>query len=264
VALHIDDAPGRGDIWVTDLERSTTQRLTFAPERHNATPVWRPDGQRLIFSKGTGALGIYDKDAGGVGDEQLVLGTKAAFTVPTSVSPAGALVLAQATADRRADLFAMSASQGTTAPIVSSPGMDAAAQVSPDGRWVAYESDQSGRTEVFIQSFPVPRTKLQVSTGGGLRPRWRRDSRELYYFPSGAGAPLTAVPVTLDGEGLRLGKPVELFSTRVINASHDAPYFGYVPSPDGQRFLVARPLGVQGSGFEAALTVVLNWQAALR
>jgi Tol biopolymer transport system component len=267
VAVHADNGPGRGDIWVTDVERGTTSRLTFDPENHSMAPVWAADGRRILFAK-RGTSTIYDRDANGVGEERLIYQGKGALSpYPTAVSSDGTLVLGQLVADaRRWDIFALSQPGGAPAPIVSGLGLEAFGQVSPNGRWLAFQSNQSGRSEVFIQSFPAAGTKLQVSTTGGIRPRWRGDGRELYFLDSGGGAPVTAVAVEPDGDGLRLGAPKALFRFTPISAlGHDIGFNSYAVSSDGQRFLVARQSFGQGvAASETPLTVVLNWDAALR
>ena len=116
-----------------------------------------------------------------------------------------------------------------------------------------------------MQSFPAGGTRFQVSTSGGNRPRWRADGREIFYTQGNAGLPLMSVRVEPGGKGLVFGAPQPLFPLQFAAATHDTPYFSYAPSPDGQRFLIARSSSAVGStGLQTPLTVVLNWQAALR
>ena len=132
-------------------------------------------------------------------------------------------------------------------------------QFSPDVRWIAYQSNESGRGEIYVQPFPGPGAKLQVSTNGGSQVRWRRDGKELFYI-----APdnkLMAVPITVapNGQTLEPGTPVELFPTQI--ASNPAGRQQYAVSSDGQRFLIlVEPEGATAS----PITVILNWAAGVK
>jgi Tol biopolymer transport system component len=268
VAFHTDDGRERGDIWVLDVDRGTRTRLTFDPEQHNQAPVWTPDGRRIVFAKhGSVKTGIYDKAANGVGSERLVFeGKPRTLIYPTSIAPDGTAIVTMTTTERRTDILRLPATGGQPAGVVESRALDNVGQVSPDGRWLAFQSSESGVPQVFLQSLGSPGTRLQVSIEGGTRPRWRADGRELFYADwSGSGA-FHSVSVEPDGEGMRLGKPVRLFSMLTNSGGHDAAYHStYAVSPDGERFLVARTALANGStGRQVPLTVVLNWQAALR
>jgi len=189
IALHIDDAPGRVDIWVMDVERGTTSRLTFDPERHNASPVWTPDGQHVLYSTFRPRSTIHEKAASG-GEAREVHISRGSQSLPWGASMDGTLILGEGGGGQRADIFRMPLTGGPPSAVVATNAWEGFGQLSPDGRWLAFGSDESGRREVFIQSFPVPGTKLQVSTTGGVRPRWRGDGRELYYRSTGSGTPL--------------------------------------------------------------------------
>jgi hypothetical protein len=138
--------------------------------------------------------------------------------------------------------------------------------VSPDGHWAAYVSTESGRAEVYVDSFPKPDTRITVSTSGGTQPRWRRDGRELFYLLSSAGGIDTAMAVAVEstGTGLRFGIPKNLFDMGRAPSAHAVSAYSYAVTSDGQRFLVARLPGETGSSaFERPVAVVINWDAGL-
>ena len=137
-------------------------------------------------------------------------------------------------------------------PLLVRPFTDSQAQISPDGRWIVYSSDESGTQEVYVQDFPSPRGKWKVSTAGGGEGRWRRDGHELFYIAEGR---LMAADVRTDGATFQAGVPRVLFE-----ANLDPGVLGrnrFVVSPDGQRFLF---ITTAGQADAAALTVVLNWR----
>jgi len=241
-------------------------RLTFDPQNHNVAPVWAPDGKHVIFAKRS-TLGIVEKDASGVGEERLVYRAEGAinWVVPFGLSPDGATLVLGESANN-AGIATVPLAGGKPAVFLGSPAVEGHAQLSPDGKWLAYQSDEGGRPQVFIRSYPDGRTKFQVSTTtDGLRPRWRADGRELYYAVAFGGQPLMAVSVEHGGQGLTLGRPQPLFSFSPPSVGHDTPFFPYAPAPDGKRFLIMRlAVGANVVARDAPVTVVLNWQAALR
>jgi Tol biopolymer transport system component len=157
----------------------------------------------------------------------------------------------------------------TITPYFQGAGGQDQAQVSPDGNWVAYTSNEAVRNEVFVQSFPSPGIRYPVSTGGGMQPRWRGDGKELFYMaPAGQVGigigRVMAVSVQRTATALRLGDPTALFDSYVSVAEHQGASFNYAVTADGQRFLVARQRVLTNSNPAATpLTVVLNWTSAL-
>ncbi len=129
-------------------------------------------------------------------------------------------------------------------------------QFSPDGKWLAYQSDESGRFEIYVQPFPGPGSKVQVSTNGGAQVRWRRDGKELFYI--GLDDRLMAVPIELDSKGgtAELGKPVALFATHIGGALQGPNTQQYIVSPDGQRFL----MNTMVNDLTSPITLILNWK----
>jgi Tol biopolymer transport system component len=267
-AIHIEDNPGRGDIWVVDLDRATTSRLTFDPQQHNHTPVWSRDGASVLFAK-RGTFDIYAKNASGAGQERVVyrlMDRTQNFVYPLAIHP-DLETLVIGTSRNGGDLLTAPLAGGAASPFATTRAQEMFAQLSPDGRWLAYQSDESGQPQVFVRSFPSGEAKYQASTIQGVRPRWRADGRELYYLQAVAasGPPLVAVSVEPAGQGLVLGTPEPLFPFQAnAGGGHDGPTSTYAPSPDGQRFLVVRPsTGGGNEGLQTPLTVVLNWQAGL-
>ena len=155
-------------------------------------------------------------------------------------------------------------------PFLQNPASEQHAQLSPDGRWLTYTSTESGRAEVYVQSFPSAGTKYQLSTDGAMFPRWRHDGKEILFMGQVVGqfaGRVMSVTVQPAGEGLKFGSPQFLFDSRYINWAHSETgggiYHTFAVSPDGQRFIV--PVQRSSTGdVPAPLTVVLNWASALR
>jgi hypothetical protein len=264
-ALHREDNPG-GDVWILDLVRGSNSRFTFDTSQHSGDAVWSKDGQRIVFSKANGtSWSIFEKEARGVGEERLLYEAKG-WAVPWSVTADGTLLFSHG-ADGGADLWTLPLTGGAApSPYVRAPGNQGMAQVSPNGRWVVYTSTEAGPLEVYVQSYPKPGARYQVSTGGGTQPRWRGDGREIFYrSPVLAGIGTTlAVTVDTDGDALRFAIPEQLFTMPVGPSAHIAPIYSYDVTPDGKRFLITRLPGEGGtSGAQVPITVVVNWDAEL-
>jgi Tol biopolymer transport system component len=138
-------------------------------------------------------------------------------------------------------------------------------QISPDGKWIAYASDESGTWEIYVRPFPSGEGKWQVSTHGGLFPRWRRDGKELFYMGSAPSGKIISVRVDPAGPGFEYGSPSELFDSGYFNFLSPVPYHAFAVSPDGQRFLIPRPESMVGQDAASApIIVVLNWAAGLK
>ncbi len=250
----VDDRAGSSDIWVLDLRRGTTSRLTFDPG-DDAWPVWSPDSQELAFaSSRIGTFRVYTKYASGVGEERLVSGQAGAMHGPVSWNPAlGLLSVAYMGSSGNWDTKAMSPHDSIPAvSIATAPGhTEYQPMFSPDGRWVALASAESGRPEVYVQSYPVPSGRWQISTSGARDPEWRADGRELFY--RALNDTIMAVPIT-PGATFEWGTPRALF----LAGAPGGPLTVSVwkPTADGQRFFVLR---TQSVGRPAPITVVLDW-----
>jgi serine/threonine protein kinase/Tol biopolymer transport system component len=264
----------KSDIWVDDLERGVRMRLTFDPDTDNGIPAWSPDGKSLLFSTLRGSkagVGIFRKDSNGAGREELVLPSdrpdREAWA--TDWSRDGRFLLfsrGQMANNSEADIWVLPLT-GERKPIpflrASASAYDA--QFSPDGRWVAYTSRESGTQEVYVAPFEpakvldgggtsgTPAGKWQVSSSGGSVPRWRRDGKELFYL--GPENTIMAVEVEGTGASFNVGRSQRLFIAPVnpFDSTYDV-------APDGQRFVMsASPEEESGP-----LVLMLNWTARVQ
>ena len=245
-----------GDVWILDLSRGTEQRFTFDPAEDGA-PIWSPDGSRIVFpSNREGRPGdLYEKAATGTGQAQLLL--ESAYPKgPVDWSTDGEFVsYFEVHPETSIDLWLLPLSgDRQPTPFLQTPFFEALGMLSPDGRWMAYDSLESGEFQVYVQSVPPSGSKWQVSTTGGVFPRWRGDGRELYYVF--LANDLMAVDVEGEGDTLDVGIPQRLFQL-----ASDPTFVQRNPfdvTADGERFLVNAL--VEGS---TPITWVLNWTAEL-
>jgi Tol biopolymer transport system component len=253
MAVEVRD-PGN-DIWMHDLSRGLATRFTF-DKAEDRTAIWTPDGGSLFFSRRNGAaLEFYLKPAAASGAEKMIASIKILGEV-TDRSPDGRVIVLQTFgigSNAAWDLSVLSVSDGKLVPFRSTAFSETGGTLSPDGRWIAYVSNESGRFEVYVQPFPGPGGRWQVSDGGGEGARWRADGRELFFVAPGGR--IMAVEVKT-GDGFEAGLPRFLFQTK----PQRLPGAQYDPSPDGQRFLV----NVSEEDRSLPVTVVLNWLAGVR
>jgi Tol biopolymer transport system component len=248
------------DIRVVDLVRSGVPlRLTFNPTVEDY-PVWSPDGSRVLFnSTEGGGQDIYWKASTGAGSEEVVLKSGTPKR-PTDWSRDGRFILYENDDPKsRIDLWVLPLF-GDRKPelFLRTPFIEQHGRFSPDGKWIAYVSDESGTLEVYVQSFPPSGGKWQVSTKGGITPRWRRDGKELFYLSPDRR--IMSVDVRASGTTFELSTATVLFEAPVDSAT-TATANRYDVSADGQRFLVNAP--VENAG-PAPITVVVNWTAGLK
>ena len=272
VALEIREPPS--DIWIWDLAHETLRRLTFEPT-FDQNPVWTADGRGVIFgSSATGGpaspRSLFRRAADGTGvAEQLTRGTVAQFA--SAVTPDGsALIFREATPSPRlgappgTDLLLLPLTgEQRPRPLVQTPFDELNAEISPDGRWLAYQSNESGRHEIFVRPFPnVEAGKWQVSTNGGSQPLWARSGRELFYVSMGE---LMRVPLKI-GSIIEAGMSTKLFGGPYLVGPPPGGGLGrmYDVSPDGQRFLVIKDR--QGGDDDARPRIILvqNWLDELK
>jgi Tol biopolymer transport system component len=261
----VDPKAWNPDIWLIDLMRGGPSRFTFGPAL-NAAPVWSPDGARIVFrTNRNGPTELFAKSAGGGGNEEVVLKYEtqhaAGIDTPNLVcsdwSPDGRYLIASLPQQTTGDDLWLIPLGGDKKPFkfLGPPSDQIHASFSPDGHFVAYSSNESGRFQVYVQTFPLSDRKWPVSTDGGYEPRWRGDGHEIYYLSE--DRKLMAVSV---GAGPTFDIPKLLFQTRVPEGITSRRTH-YVPSRDGQRFLVnTQSLDASPS----PITVVLNWQAELK
>jgi dipeptidyl aminopeptidase/acylaminoacyl peptidase len=257
----VGDADRNRDIWLLELARGVLSRFTFDP-RNDVNPVWAPDGSRIVFGSDRegGVFSLYQKLSSGASAEALLFKSTVENAVPYSWSPDGRFILHRYMNGGAFNTGVLPlAGDPKPRPFLPVPFNQTMAEVSRDGRWIAYHSNESGRYEVFVQTFPTPAGKWQVSKDGGYYPTWRGDGREIFYY-AGDGR-LMAVPVTA-GAALEVGSAVPLFRAEMLNGPSTAVGFRaqYDVTPDGQRFLLNVPVA---EARRPSITVVLNWAAAL-
>jgi len=243
-----------GDLWVEDSSRHISTRLTFDPADDN-NAVWSSDDSRIYFlSLRTGGGDVYGKPSSGTGaDERLAASSM--LKVPNSVSPDGRfLLMSTLNPKTKWDVELISLPDRKVSDFLKTDFDENQGEFSPDGRWVAYSSNESGRWEVYVQPFPGPGGKWQISTAGGSMPVWRRDGRELFYLAT--DRKLMAVPVRI-GAVFEAESPTPLFPTHLKSD----PDRHYDVSADGQRFLITMPLGDESA---PPITLVQNWTVLLR
>jgi len=228
------------DVWIYELQHDGAKRMTFDPAI-DAMPVWSPDASRLAFSSSRqNVFSLYLKAADGTQEEKLIQHVDV-DEYPSDWSRDARFILYT----RGPDLWFLTLPEMKSTPFLKTPSTLKNAHYSPDGKWVAYASNESGKWEVYVTSFPAARGKWQVSSGGGEQPRWRGDGKELFYKTT--DDQLMAVSVTASGKGtLDFGLPQSLFKIKGT----------IVPEGDGQRFLWLLPIG---NVSQPPITVIVNW-----
>ena len=242
---HRHDGQG-GDIWVTELSRGTTSRFTFDASLENSSPIRSPDATQIVFgSVRAGKWGLYLKSANGAGAEERLIESNVSIA-PMSWSPDGqSIVYWMNDPNTQYDLWLVPLSGDRKAvPLLHTPFNESHGQVSPDGKWLADHSNETGQNEVHVQPFPAGAGRWRVSTSGGVFPRWRGDGRELFFMERATNGKLMAVDVKSSGSTFEAGTPKELFDSGYINLTHVANYHTYAVSADGQRFLIPRSSNV--------------------
>jgi eukaryotic-like serine/threonine-protein kinase len=243
------DERGRSDIWLLNLARGVPTRLTFSGNAQSA--VWSPDSREVIFNaRNATSVDLYRKGAEGGGDEQLVLADDGE-KLPVSWSPDGRVVLYQTQDDIWA--LALDGSHKTW-KILGTPFSERWPQFSPDGRWIAYSSDEQGRREIYVTTSGGT-GRWQISTAGGNYPRWSRKGRELFFHSP--DHKIVAAAIDTSAGGVEVGSLTPLFNARAPEGF--GRYF-YDVAPDG-RFLLGVPVSAAP---QVQLTLVLNWPALMK
>jgi len=246
-----DPRTGKADIWVRDLKRGVSSRLTFGKGDAFA-PVWSPDGRTLVFTE---VHDLFEKSADGLGEEKLLVKSDDLKIANDWSRDGRTLVFSDRAKETGFDIWTLAMSgEPTPVPFLKTPFAELQAAFSPDGRFLAYQSNESGRAEVYIQSFPGPGGKWQISTAGGVEPHWGADGKQLYY--RAPDQKVMAVEIQTSGS-FSAGVPQVLFLGRFDTT---AARTRYIPAADGKRFLTVAPLGREAM---TPTTVVLNWSADL-
>jgi serine/threonine protein kinase len=255
IAVDISDiaSPGQNsDIWTYELQRESVKRLTFPPS-NQVVPIWSPDGSRLVFSSNRRInFSLYVKNSDGSQEEKSILGENADM-LPSDWSRDGKYILFT----RGPELWLLTMPDLKSNLFLKMPFVLRNGQFSPDGKWVAYASNETGKWEIYVTSFPDAHGKWQISTGGGEQPRWRGDGKELFFLSS--DSKMMAVPVTT-GATFDAGIPVALFQATPRQPISLNDRFVYDVTRDGQRFLINTPVKQAET---TPMSVILNWPAKL-
>ncbi|MBI4476281.1 MAG: PD40 domain-containing protein, partial [Acidobacteria bacterium] len=255
-------ARGQGfDVWVIDGVRNSTSRLTFS-SADQVSPTWSPDGLRIAFAERSAtsvSLKVRARSGSGA-EETLAANLKPTFVALWDWTRDGRfMVYGDNDPQTGLDIWALPLTgDRKRVPIVQGESIQVQASVSPDGRWLAYTSLESGKAEIYVQSFPSGGGRWQVSTNGGVQSRWRSDGKEIFFL--GLDGTLMTAPIT-PGPSFQAGLPVPLFRMRVPGGPNAPAIGNYAPSADGQRFVVNM---LRDEAAFSSYVVVLNWLAALR
>lgn len=239
------------DIWVMDLLRGVRSRLTFGPASNNA-PVWSPDGKWIAYTSTAKSGSVVCRRPSAGGPEEELLRIEGEFLTPTDWSRDGKYLLVYKGAPSSPQEMLALPITGDRKPFVFIPRGNyfvATGRFSPDGHWVVYQSNESGRPEIYAIPFPSGQGKWQVSTAGGLAAGWPSDGKEIFYVT--IDRILTAVPVTESDGQLHLGQAQPLF--RLPGSAGDV-------TGDGKRLL----MNLAGDQDTKPITLVVNWAAALK
>lgn len=256
LALTLDE-DGNQDLWIADPARNTVSRLTFEPTIETM-PTWSPDGQYVAFRSEREGPGVFRRDAQGAGIAERLTTTDGPIHSPYSWTPDGkTLLLAVFRSFRNQAIGSVTPPDTTVKILLDGNFAQLDPHVSPDGRWLAYQSDETGRFEVYVRPYPdVEAGRWLVSSAGGTSPRWGRDGRELFYYD---GEALMRVPVGA-GDTFAAGRPARLFTVKPFGGRL-GPDFEV--TSDSQRFLFLIPTATEAPR-STGLVLVQNWVQALR
>jgi Tol biopolymer transport system component len=265
LAISVFDVSRRArDIWIHDLVRGVRTRFTLN-QGDNWVAVWSPDGTRLAFSANVGSLlDVFEKSADGAGSETRIAEASGNNKFVRDWSPDGSALLyvnGRSRSPTGNDIWVLPVgTPGTPKPFVMTRFNENEPRFSPDGRWVAYISDESGQNEIYVTPYPGPGGKWQVSKAGGVDPAWGRNGRTLFYLE---GTSLIEVAVTPRGNTFDVGTAQQLFDARFRSENYLGQGVGRVfeVSPDGQRFLI--DIVENDAASQTPITVITNWTSML-
>jgi Tol biopolymer transport system component len=260
VALDVRD--GNQDIWIWSFARQTLERVTFDPAT-DQSPIWTKDGRRIVFASARGGVSnLYAQAADGTGTAERWTMSENVHVPMWISTDALSLLFIEVATTTGPDLMLLrrNGTDSRTAPLLRTSFAEGGSDVSPDGRWIAYQSNEGGRNQIYVRPFPnVDEGRWQISVGGGTRPVWGKDGKELFFLDAAQG--LITVPVQTTPT-FAAGQPTKLFDP---TAFVGLPGRSYDVSRDSQRFLVVTS-GASGdkSATPASLVVVLHWVEELR
>jgi Tol biopolymer transport system component len=239
---------------VQDLKLDTASRLTLHPSLNQA-PTWSPDGKKIVFTSNRKLINkIYEKNSDGSGPEDEITDMKAGRMVnPWDWSRDGKYMLER----NESELWYYSFAENKSRLYIKGPWVVRNAQFSPDGKYVAYATNETGDWEVYVSSFPEATSKWQVSRGGGEEPRWRGDGKELFYVSSEGKLMATSVKLGANFEAMA---PAALFQTRRRQKISSQDIYTYTATEDGKKFLFNTLMEQREA---APLSIIQNWTAEL-
>lgn len=252
----VDTTRGGRSVWLVDASTGNRTRVTFG-ESDDWQPIWSRDGRRILFgSYRDGPLDLHQRPADGSAPASVVLASEVQKDPADWAGDGRTVLVNENTADRASDVVAYDTGTGTRTVVASTTAGELRGRFSPDDRFVAYVSDESGRPQVYVQPFPPTGAKWQITTDGGNEPRWRGDGRELYYLDPTMGLMVVQVETS---PTFRYSKAALLFKPPGIAPGGGAT--AYEVAPDGRRFLIREPAGAPDPG--VPMQVILNWPALL-
>ncbi|MEO8100255.1 MAG: protein kinase [Acidobacteriota bacterium] len=265
-------AEEQNDLWLLDLSRNSSTRFTFDPA-FDADPVWSPEGSQIAYCSGSNCQNLLRKASNNAGEPEILLQDPTSPLIPLDWSRDGKYLLFRKTVGGSFDLYLLPlpgspGEQRKPIPLLATPFGETQAKFSPDGRWFAYRSNESGRSEIYVRPFQsnaeastaAAGGKWMVSTAGGHQPRWSRDGKRLLYV-SDAGSLMQVDVQQGSVTSFQYGAPKKLFDAPFYPAAAGNAAPTWDMTPDGQKFLITTLVGTNSS---PPTTVVLNWEAALK
>ncbi len=252
----VDSRSNNYNIWVRDLARGVTSRLTFDPG-DSSDPLWSPDGKRVVYDMtAKGTPGLFEKDASGTGPARSLWSCGDTIVAGDWSRDGRYIAVMRLTKTNSWDIWAFP-TDGTTKPfaVITGQFSEILPTFSPDGRYISYMSNETGRFEVYVQQFPGPGGKWQVSANGGREPHWSADGKSIYF--QSPDSKIMAVPVDTK-DTFTAGVPQALFSAPILPGQRRN---NFAITADGQKFLILAPVGKESL---APMVVILHWPSALK
>jgi serine/threonine protein kinase len=266
IAVHRHDGNG-GDIWVFESSRGPMSNLTLDPSRDNSSPVWSPDSRHIAYGTvQNGKWRTFQKLANGNSNEEFLFESN--FNTAPMTWFEKLLVVRVVNPKTQGDESVFSFDTRKTTTLLTGNFNELYAQISPNGKWIAYASNETGPNEIHVRPFPSGEGQYTLSVNGGMGPRWRQDGKELFFLSPGRNK-MMSVTVNSSASSRPFEPAVELFDAGYVNFSHaGGSYLPYAVSPDGQKFLIPRPehSDFNGTGEAATtpITVILNWSTTIK